>query len=93
MTTYILNRKVLEAGWLQVENATDLGLVQLLRQNLDAGEAETIALSWQLKADWTLLDEKEGRKIARSLGLNVTGILGILLSAWRAGELSSVREV
>jgi len=86
-------KEAIEAGWLRVENVTDLELVQLLRQNLDAGEAETIVLSRQLKADWTLLDEKEGRKIARSLGLKVTGILGILLRAWRAGELSSVREV
>jgi predicted nucleic acid-binding protein len=46
-----------------------------------------------MQADWTLLDELEGRRIARSLGLNITGILGILLRSWRMGELSSVREV
>jgi predicted nucleic acid-binding protein len=43
------------------------------------GEAEAIALASELKADWTLLDERDGRRVAKSLGLKVTGILGILL--------------
>ena len=50
-------------------------------------------LALQLDADWTLLDEREGRRIANSLGLRVTGVLGVLLRAWRAGELSSLRHV
>jgi hypothetical protein len=37
------------------------------------------------------LDERDGRKIAKSLGLQVTGILGILLRAKQTGELSSLQ--
>jgi uncharacterized protein len=37
------------------------------------------------------LDEREGRKVAKSLGLNVTGILGILLRANQTGELESLQ--
>jgi uncharacterized protein len=68
-------------------------LTQLLKQTLDKGESEAIALAVELKADWTLLDEREGRKVAKSLGLKVTGILGILLCAKQAGELESLQPV
>jgi len=81
------------AGWLQVQKVEDRALVQLLEQDLDRGEAEAIALALQLRADWTLLDEREGRRIASRLGLRVTGVLGVLLRAARAGELSSLPEV
>lgn len=63
-----------------------------MRRDLDIGEAQAIVLALQLDADRILLDEREGRKIAIRLGLRVTGVLGILLRAWRAGELSSLSE-
>ena len=40
-----------------------------------------------------MLDERDGRKVAKSLGLKVTGILGILLRAQDAGEASALRQV
>jgi uncharacterized protein len=40
-----------------------------------------------------LLDEREGRKVAKSLGLKVTGILGILLRAKKLGEFESLQLV
>ncbi len=39
------------------------------------------------------MDEREGRKIAKRLGLRVTGILGILLHAEQVDDLSSLPEV
>lgn len=68
-------------------------LVQLLKQTLDRGESEAIALATELQADRMLLDEREGRKLAKSLELNVTGILGILLRAKHLGELESLQPV
>ena len=67
-------------------------LTQLLKQTLDNGEAEAIAFAVELKADWTLLDEREGRKMAKSLGLKVTGILGVLLRAKQA-DIKSLQPV
>ncbi len=85
-------REAIAAGWLQVQEVEDRTLVQLLQRDLDRGEAEAIALALQLRADWTLLDEREGRKTAKMLGLSVTGVLGVLLRAWHTGELSSLRD-
>ncbi len=80
-----------EAGWLIVKEIDDQPLVQALSRDLDRGEAEAIALALQVKAEWTLLDERNARKVAKSLGLKVTGVLGILLRARREGKLPSLQ--
>jgi hypothetical protein len=55
------------------------------------GEAEAIALATDLHAEIVLIDEQEGRQLASKTGLAVTGVLGILLRAKRAGEIASIR--
>lgn len=82
-----------EAGWLRVGEVKDQPLLQVLQRDLDRGEAEAIALALQMKAEWTLLDERDARKVAKSLGLRVTGLLGILLRARRQGKLLSLQKV
>ena len=64
----------------------------ILQRDLDPGEAEAIALALQKRADWLLLDERDARRVAKSLGLKVTGVLGILLRARLDGQLPSLRE-
>ncbi|MGB3310534.1 MAG: DUF3368 domain-containing protein [Nodosilinea sp.] len=81
------------AGWVQVQPVSNRSFVQLLRQTLDGGEAEAISLALELQADWILLDERDGRKVAKSLGLQVTGVLGVLLRAKESGDLPSLQPV
>lgn len=83
----------IDDGWIKVQSVGDQSFVQLLRQSLDGGEAEAIALALELRAEWVLLDERDGRKVAKSLGLQVTGVLGILLKAKQLGELSSLQPI
>ena len=85
-------RKTLEVGWLRVEEVEDRTLVHVLREDLDRGEAEAIALAIQVKAARILLDEREGRRVAKSLGLKITGVLGVLLRARLDGRISSLRQ-
>ena len=86
-------RMAIEEGWLKVLEVKDRDKVQLLNRDLDRGESEAIALALQVNAEWILVDEKEARKICKSIGLKVTGVLGIILKAWRNGKLSSLQEV
>jgi predicted nucleic acid-binding protein len=58
---------------------------------LGRGETEAIHLALHLRPDRLLLDDGEGRREARRLGLQVTGVLGLLLAAKRIGLLPAVR--
>jgi predicted nucleic acid-binding protein len=81
----------LEAKWLQVEEIQDSAMLRILKRELDSGEAEAIALAAETSAQWILLDESEARRLAKDLGLKVTGVLGILLRACRQNRIPSFR--
>lgn len=88
-----LIRDAITSGWIQVQKVNNEPLVQLLKQTLDRGEAEAITLAIETEADWTILDEREGRKVAKSLGLQVVGILGVLIRAKQIGEIESLQPI
>ena len=83
-------RRALEEGWIVTEAPSDEALIRTLRQDLDQGESQAIALAAEKGAGLILLDEREGRRRARNIGLEVTGALGILAQADRQGELDSL---
>lgn len=79
--------------WLVVATAKDQTRVQELRQNLDPGEAEAIALAIERHADLLLVDERRARKTAAASGLRVTGLLGVVAGAKRAGLIDLAKPV
>jgi hypothetical protein len=85
-------KAALEKGWLKVQPVQNKAFIKLLRRELDQGESEAIALAIEKQADLILLDEKEGRRIARTLNLRITGILGIAIKAFQNGDLESMSE-
>ena len=60
----------------------------LAREKLDAGEEEAIALAIELHADLLLMDDRDGVRAARRKGIEVTGTLGLLGIAAKAGLLN-----
>jgi predicted nucleic acid-binding protein len=75
--------KVIEVIDRQKEN--------IFNKTLDKGEAEAIALYLEKSADYLLIDEKKGRKIAIENGIKVIGSLGVLIMAKRKNLLQSIR--
>ena len=84
--------QALQEGWIIPAQVRDRRLVRLLTSELDLGEAEAIALAMETSAGLILIDELEGRRTARRLGLRVTGVLGVLLRAKKAGQIRSLRR-
>lgn len=83
--------EVQAATWIKRRAATNRVLVRALQQELDAGEAEAIALALEMEAELLLMDKHVGRETARHLGLHYTGLIGILIEAKRKGLISAVK--
>lgn len=79
--------------WLTVQSVKNRELTESLLLDLDAGEAEAIALSMEMKARLLLLDERRGRSIAQRFGLKFIGLLGMLIEAKRRGLVPAVKPV
>jgi predicted nucleic acid-binding protein len=82
---------VLPATWLKVADVKDRLAVEVMLDEMDLGEAETIVLAKEIRADWVLMDEKRGRRKLDQLGLPKIGTVGILLKAKQVEFLPSIR--
>jgi len=84
---------VQSAAWLQVQSVQNQELVNELRNRVNMGEAEAIALAVAVEANQLLIDERLGRQAARGLGLQIIGLVGILLTAKRQGLILAVKPI
>jgi predicted nucleic acid-binding protein len=62
-------------------------------KSLGRGEVEAIALALELKADWLLMDDLDGRKEAVRLGLTVMGTIGVLIFAKQKGIINAIQPL
>ena len=67
----------IESGFLCIENYQDKQAFKELNFILDKGESASIALAIEKKLP-LIIDEKKGRKIAESCGVEIIGLVGIL---------------
>ena len=68
--------EIAQADWIQTVKVKDRLAVDVLLDELDLGEAETIVLAKEINADWILMDEKKGRRKLTQLGLAKIGTIG-----------------
>ncbi len=61
----------------------------LREAHLDAGERDTLGLAVAASNALVLMDESEGREIARKHGVRVRGSLGVLVEAYQRGLIGA----
>ncbi|MCD4844696.1 MAG: DUF3368 domain-containing protein [Methanosarcinales archaeon] len=79
-------KEAASAEWIKVDKVGNKIAVESLSITLDKGEAEAIVLAREKDA-LLIIDDGDGRRTAESLGLKITGTLGILLLAQEDGKL------
>lgn len=84
---------LLSEEWIEIREITNLGLFNKLITQLDKGESEAITLGVEISADLVLMDETKGRSVAKSYGLQVTGLLGVIIEAKKKNLITSVKKV
>jgi predicted nucleic acid-binding protein len=60
---------------------------------LDRGESEALVLCDDLQADLLLVDERKARSVAKQLGMQIVGTLGLLVEAKRLGLVPKLRPL
>ena len=76
--------------WLVVRKVGDAALAKRLRQVVDYGESEAIALALEMPGAALLVDDLAAREAASRLGIAIIGTFGVLLDAKAAGLLKAV---
>lgn len=71
-----------------VDNNADLTVINSI---VDLGEASAIKLCMENKNSLLIIDDSKGRKLAKRLGLQITGTLGLLAKAKQKGIIESVK--
>jgi len=67
-------------------------MYEMLRKRLDAGESESITLAKKLQLP-LIIDERKGRKIAKSMGVTIIGFVGIVLKLLEKEIITKSRAI
>jgi hypothetical protein len=85
-------RRALESGWgkrVLVEQVP----AAILEWSLGAGESHALAVAQAKQGSTVVLDDAEGRRCARTLGVPLLGTLGIVVRAKKRGRVQSAAQV
>ena len=82
-------------SWLSIEPLSPEAqkIAEDLRSKIDPGEAEAIALCSTNSTGWVILDDLKARNLAKSMGMQVTGTLGILTVAKKKGMIPALKPL
>lgn len=79
--------------WILIREAVNKQKQSELEEQLDRGEASSIALALEFENSTLIIDETKGRKIAQSYDIDIIGTIGILLLAEKKGLIQDVVSV
>jgi predicted nucleic acid-binding protein len=77
--------------WVEVRAVQNRDLLYTYAESIDIGEASAMALANEIHADLIILDDGAARKFAEKLALEITGSIGVLLSAKRNNIIKEIR--
>lgn len=86
-------RNAAAAGWMRVGMPIKpLGTDELAGEKIDLGESQAIAIAIEQRT-LLIIDDSDGRRVARRLGVEVTGTLGVLVRAKHQKLIPALRPL
>ncbi len=79
--------------WIQIKKIENEMAKMLYRSQLHDGEVEVMILGKEINAELLIIDDKNAKKHAKYLGFNITGTLGVLIRAKRAGLIENIKPL
>jgi predicted nucleic acid-binding protein len=79
-------------GQILCKSITYDNFYQILIKRLDRGESESIVLAKEIKLP-LVIDEKKGRSVAKSLGIGIVGLIGIILKLIDSKKITKSRAI
>ena len=80
-----------DASWIETQAVSNRDLVRAIRQDLDAGEAEAIALAVEADSPLLIMDEQQGRARAEHFEVPCIGVIGVFIEAKDRGHVQAVQ--
>jgi len=80
-------------AWVEIVSVKDKLRQQLLEMQIDRGESSAIALALEIPECTIILDDFKARKVAKQLGLTITGTLGVIVRAKLSGKIESIKPI
>lgn len=85
--------EVWAADWIDIRSVNNHLLVRALETDLDSGEAEAIATALDSKGHLLLVNERRARAVAKRMGIDIIGIMGVLVEAKKCGLIRTLKPV
>ncbi|WP_232342940.1 DUF3368 domain-containing protein [Halosimplex litoreum] len=86
-------RELRDDDFLRIVEVERSDLFVEVSHELDLGETAAICYGVEHGAELVLLDERDGRRVARRHDLEVTGVIGILLRGAKTGDVDLEMEL
>jgi len=83
----------IDSSFIEVQKIQGVLYKELLLNQLNAGEAETIILAKEIDADFVIIDENLGYKFANSAGLTTIRTLSLLLKAKEKNMIGEIKPL
>jgi predicted nucleic acid-binding protein len=79
--------------WIIVQTVSDFKKTILFNTFIDLGESSAIALAMEVRSALLIIDDRRARQFALSLGLEITGTLGLLIRAYENNVLPDIDSI
>ncbi|GHV61302.1 DUF3368 domain-containing protein [Bacteroidia bacterium] len=79
--------------WVEIVAVNDKHKQQLFEIQVDKGESSAMALSLELENPLLIIDDYKARRLAKTLHIDYTGTIGIIILAKHKGLISSIKPV